>query len=224
MSALHQIGHAWVTNNHKIQDTASGGTFQQNGLAFGLAVVGAGTYNLPDDGLPMFVQATGEATLHNQSAVTVATLEANTMALCLPLSTTTWAAAFLKVGAGPESVEAPNAKYTTSATTTSVTPAAGTLTGARHVYWESTADGALEVTTRSGAQLYADIDGAFSGMTYLLTIVNRGDNTVTLTGGDDVDVQGENTIATLVTRTYLVSLINTSAVTMRSVSKGTIET
>lgn len=221
---LYDLGEARRLGFDAISIPGSGGTFDQRSIAYGTATIGAGTYKLPNNGLPMFVQASGAAMIQNQSSVTVATLEADTIALCIPMSATTWAAAFLKVGAGPEPVEIPNAKYTTSSTTTSITPGAGALTGARHVFWENIADGALEVTTRTGSQLYSDVSGAFAGMTYLLMIVNRGDSTVTLTGGEDVTVQGESTIATLTTRSYLVTFSSSSAATMRSVDKGTIET
>lgn len=118
----------------------------------------------------------------------------------------------------------PNAKVTTSSTATTVTPAASALTGARHVYWINTADGALGLTTPTAAALYAAIPSVYQGYVYQLTIVNRGDNTITITGGSDVDVGALNTVATLATRTYIVTVNSTGDVEFACVNKGTIET
>lgn len=118
-----------------------------------------------------------------------------------------------------------NAKFTTSSTTTTVTPAAGGLTGARHVFWQNTADGALTLTPRTATQLYGDLGtNAYVGVSYLLTIINRGDNTITLGAASGITYTGEQTIATLVTRTYVVTFTSATAATVVAVSKGTIET
>lgn len=84
---------------NKIEPPSSGGTFKQGGKAFGTSVVGAGTYKLPDDGLPMFVRATGAVTITDVAAVTIATLASGEVALCVPLTSTTWAATILTAGA-----------------------------------------------------------------------------------------------------------------------------
>lgn len=121
----------------------------------------------------------------------------------------------------------PGAQFNTSSTTSTVVPTGAVFAGARQVYWQNTADAALGLTTPTAADIYAAyINGGASGVghTYLLTIINRGDNTITITGGSGVTVTGENTVATVSTRTYLVTLTSASAVNMRSVDKGTIET
>lgn len=222
MSVLHQIGHQWMSKNHTIQDPGTGNTFAQNGLAYGLASVGAGTYTLPDDGLPMYVQATGAVVVQSAAAVTVATLISGQIALCVPLSSTTWASNTLFTG-GAESL--PNAKFTTSAAASGVTPTATVWSGARLVIWQNTTDGAMAVTTPTGAELQAALvaAGLPTSYVYMLRIVNRGDNTITITGGDDVTVTGEATLATLVTRDYMMT-VDPSGTVMRSISKGTIET
>lgn len=91
---LADIGAQWFTNNHLIQAPSSGGTFQQNGMAYGLAVVGAGTYVLPDNGHPQYVRATGAVTITSVAAVTAATLVSGELALFIPSSTTTWICAW----------------------------------------------------------------------------------------------------------------------------------
>ncbi len=119
----------------------------------------------------------------------------------------------------------PNGQYNTTAAASPVTPAAGILTGANHVFYEVTTDGAFGITTRSATQLFGDIPNCHIGYTYLLTIVNRGNATITITDGGSVTITAsENTIATLVTRTYLVRFTSGTACTWTSLSKGTIET
>lgn len=98
MSVLHQIGLQWQTNNHTIQDPGTGGTFKQDNVAFGLATVGAGTYILPDNGLPMYVQATGAVVITSAASVTIATLSSGQVALFVPLTSTTWAATIFDTG------------------------------------------------------------------------------------------------------------------------------
>lgn len=120
----------------------------------------------------------------------------------------------------------PEGKFTTSATTSTVTPAGADFSGARHVVWDNTANGALALTTPTAAAMYtAHINGGPSavGHTYYLYIVNRGDNTITITGGSNVTVTGTNTVATKISRCYLVTLTSATALTMRSVNRGTID-
>lgn len=118
----------------------------------------------------------------------------------------------------------PVTKFTTSAAASPVTLAAGAITGAEHVYWQNTTDGAVTVNTRTAAQMYGDIPNAHIGMSFKLTIVNRGDNTVTLSAGANVTVTGETTIATTTTRTYVCTFTSATAMTAVSVDKGAIET
>lgn len=87
---LHDIGAVIMTKNNVIADPGTGNTFNQNGMAYGTAVVGAGTYKLPDNGLPMYVQATGAVVITNAAGTTVATLGSGSIRLFLPASSTTW--------------------------------------------------------------------------------------------------------------------------------------
>lgn len=223
-TSLSYLHDAWQSAVKTLPVPSSGAVIDQEGKAFAKLIVGSGTYLLPDGGTPFFATATGTAIFTTEAGTTVATLTSATGALFVPLTDTTWAAQTFKVGVSPATADLPNAQYSTSSTVTSLTPAAGVLTGARHVFFQNTADGAVEVITRTGTQLFGDIIGAYVGLRWLLTIVNRGNNTVTLTGGEDVTVNGEATIATLTTRTYVCELFNTTSVTMQAVDKGTIET
>ena len=90
MQALFSLGVAWATQNHLLPTPASGGTFQQNGQAFALARVPIGTYKLPDNGLPMYVQATGSVTITSVAGVVVAAISSGSVKLFMPTSSTTW--------------------------------------------------------------------------------------------------------------------------------------
>jgi hypothetical protein len=98
LPTLHDIGAVIMTKNNVIQDPGTGNTFNQNGMAYGTATVGAGTYKLPDDGLPMYVQATGAVTVTSAAAVTIVTLSSGQVGLFLPLTATTWACTVLATG------------------------------------------------------------------------------------------------------------------------------
>jgi hypothetical protein len=118
----------------------------------------------------------------------------------------------------------PNGQYNTTAAASPVTPAAGILTGANHVFYEVTTDGAFGITTRTATEMFGDIPNCHIGYTYLLTFVNRGNNTVTITAGANVTITAsENTLATTTTRTYLVNFTSATACTWTSLVKGTIE-
>jgi hypothetical protein len=58
-----------------------------------MARVPAGTYKLPNNGLPMYVEATGTATISSLAGVTVGVVSAGQIALFIPLSATIWAVA-----------------------------------------------------------------------------------------------------------------------------------
>src|SRR5688572_19843662 len=88
--ALNAIGLQWGSKNHKIQPPVSGAAFVQNGVAFGHCEVGAGTYKLPDFGLPIYVTATGSATLTNAAGSAVATLLSGDTKLMVPTTDTAW--------------------------------------------------------------------------------------------------------------------------------------
>jgi len=119
----------------------------------------------------------------------------------------------------------PAAQFTTIATDTTITAAAGALTGANHVFYQTTAAGAggIALTTRTAAQMFADIPNAQVGMTFLVTLISQGGGTVTLTDGGQVTITGTATVATKTTRTFECKFTTNAALTMQSVSKGTIE-
>jgi hypothetical protein len=119
----------------------------------------------------------------------------------------------------------PPTKFTTNATDTTIAAAAGDLTGANHVIYRTTAVGAggIALTPRTPAQMFADIPNAQIGMSYLLTIASEGGGTVTLQAVAGITYTGTSTIATKVTRTFVVTFTSATAVTFQSVSTGAIE-
>ncbi len=117
----------------------------------------------------------------------------------------------------------PASKFTTTAAASPLVASAGDLTGADHVYFQVTTNGAFSLTTRTAAEMFGDIPNAQIGQSYLLTIVSQGDNTVTVTGGSNVTITGTATVATKVSRTFVATFTSATALTLQSVSKGTIE-
>lgn len=122
-----------------------------------------------------------------------------------------------------EQANFPVAKY--SKNTAGVgTAAAGEVTGARHVTLELENDSAYAYTTRTAAQMAADIGAAFFvGMSFMLLVVNSGNNTVTMTAGTGVTIVETATLATLTTRLFYCTFTSASALSMTSVSVGSIE-
>jgi hypothetical protein len=163
---LHDIGAVIMTKNNVIADPGTGNTFNQNGMAYGTAVVGAGTYKLPDDGLPQYVRATGAVTVQSVASVTVAALTSGQVALCIPITSTTWVSTILEVGTSSSLAELG----------TTLTSAKGLidlpLAGWREVVSNDVAALATAGTTGSGGTLATDT-------TPTLEYVN-GDTTSTL--------------------------------------------
>ncbi len=121
----------------------------------------------------------------------------------------------------------PAAKFTTIATDTTITAAANTLTGAKCVVYQTTAaaGGGIALTTRTAAEMFADIPNCSIGFTWVLVVVSQGGGTVTVTapGGGGVTLTGTATVATKTTRTFVCTFTSTTAVTFQSVSVGSIE-
>jgi len=90
-TVLSKIGSAYSPEGNGIPvPIASGEIFQQDGIAYQIWTQPAGTYILPDNGLPMFVRATGLATITSELGTVVAVLSAGEVKLFVPLTETTW--------------------------------------------------------------------------------------------------------------------------------------
>lgn len=104
------------------------------------------------------------------------------------------------------------------------TAAAGEVTGARFVSLELENDTAYAYTTRTVAEMVADLGEAFFvGMSYMLLISNTGSGTVTLTAGTGVTLAETATIATLKARLFHVNFSSATACTITSVGVMDIE-
>lgn len=117
----------------------------------------------------------------------------------------------------------PYSKFTTTAAASPLVASAGDLTGAAHVVFQVTTNGAFTLTTRTATLMFGDIPNAQIGMSFLLTVVSQGDNTVTVDPGSGVTITGTATVATKTTRTFVATFTSATALTLQSVSKGTIE-
>jgi hypothetical protein len=114
-------------------------------------------------------------------------------------------------------------QFNTTSAASGLVAAGSVLAGAHEVFYQVTTDGAMAITTSSAADMFAAIPNCTIGYKYLLTIINRGDNTITLTGGTNVTI-AENTIATLVAQTYAVELTSATAATWTKVRTGSTPT
>lgn len=110
---------------------------------------------------------------------------------------------------------------------TAGTIAAGIITGALSVFAVFTNAVPGTQTTRTAAQLYADLLLAFGAtalpttLTYDLQITNTGAGTLTLAGGTGVTVTGTATIAQNTTRQFVVQVTSPTTVVITSVGTGT---
>lgn len=98
------------------------------------------------------------------------------------------------------------------------TLSAGNMEGAQ--YCVLATSGATAFTTRTAAQIIAGVPNAQIGDSYTLRVYNTNGGTLTLTGGTGVTITGTATIATNVTRDYLVSVTGASTVTMQNIGSG----
>lgn len=115
----------------------------------------------------------------------------------------------------------PNSQFVTNTTTT--TFAAGQLTGSDYVVYANTANTPGTITTRTAAQMVADIPNAGIGQTWILRIYHGGTGTLTIAGGTNVTITGTATIATTTYRDFAcnITATGTPAVTLQNIGSGT---
>jgi hypothetical protein len=107
---------------------------------------------------------------------------------------------------------------------------ANVLTGGLQVFLNSAATVPGNQTTRTAAQLFADLAAQWGlpltdpalvgGINFVLTITQTGAGTLTLVGGTGVTINGTATVPQNTSRTWLVNLLPTAA-TFTPVSVGT---
>ena len=115
--------------------------------------------------------------------------------------------------AGGPCVVLPAVRVSTSAT---ATLGVGDLTGGQVVQYTATGANAT-ITTRTAAQMFADIPGCQIGYTYLLILRNSNASNNTLTAADgSVTLTGTVTCAQNTTRLFTVQFTSATAVTFTS--------
>lgn len=117
---------------------------------------------------------------------------------------------------------------TLALTANAVLPA-GAITGAQDVVLINTTATPGTQTTRTAAQMYADLVSQLgflpaAGFQWFLTIVHQGAGTLTLAAGTGVTLgTGTNSVATTGNRTYLCTLTggqNAPAITIQTTGSG----
>lgn len=109
------------------------------------------------------------------------------------------------------------------------TIAANVMTGGQETFILCTGNGANGLTTRTAAQMYADLTAQLgiappAGYSYFLRIAQQGNNTITLTGGTGVTINGTpaSTILTATFRDFVVTINSPTTMTMQSVGAGDV--
>lgn len=100
------------------------------------------------------------------------------------------------------------------------TLAVGDITGAANVNLVSTNATPGTQTTRTAAEMFADHFGAVIAATYTLHISNTGAGTFTLGAGSGVTLTGTMTVAQDTSRTFQVTFVSATAVTIISLRSG----
>lgn len=113
------------------------------------------------------------------------------------------------------------AKFSSNAAAGPATAAAGDLTGAMSVICNYTNIGANNLTTRTAAQMLADM-GAVVGQTYEACIMNTNAGTITLVGGTGVTITGTATISNNQARWYAVTFNTATTMTFQNIGSGTV--
>jgi hypothetical protein len=99
------------------------------------------------------------------------------------------------------------------------TLAAGNMEGA--AICVLTQSGATALTTRTAAQMFAQIPNAVVGFSWFVRIINTNGGTLTLTMDASVTATGTLTMATNTFRDFLLTFTSTTAATMKQIGTGT---
>jgi hypothetical protein len=103
---------------------------------------------------------------------------------------------------------------------------AGVITGAQDVVLINTTANPGNQTTRTAAQMYADLTAQLGyppapGYQWFLTIVHQGLGTLTLVAGTGVSLgTGTTSVATTGNRTYICTLASPTAITIQTTGSG----
>jgi len=137
---------------------------------------------------------------------------------------------FAHVGAYDQSaisdIVSSQCQATSLALTAASTLPQGAITGALDVLLISTGANPGNQTTRTAAQMYADLTAALgfqpqNGFQYFLRIVHQGAGTLTLVAGTGVSLgTGTTSIATTGNRDYVVTVNSPTSITIQTTGSG----
>jgi hypothetical protein len=96
----------------------------------------------------------------------------------------------------------------------------------RSVFLNTTANGANALTTRTATQLVTDLTNLIGfvppiGYSWDFEIQNTGNNTVTLTAGSGVTINGTATVATNTNRSFVCTVTGPTTITVQNVGSRT---
>ncbi|HUD64649.1 MAG TPA: hypothetical protein VMQ17_08730 [Candidatus Sulfotelmatobacter sp.] len=121
-------------------------------------------------------------------------------------------------------------QFQSLALTANSTLPVGAITGALDIVLVNTTNAPGTQTTRTAAQMYADLTAALgipppANFTFFLTIEHAGTGTLTLAGGTGVTISnptgGATTIATVSARDYIVQVVNPSTINIVAIGSRT---
>jgi hypothetical protein len=163
------------------------------------------------------------ATLTGGTGVTVSgqtTINPNSWVEYLVTYTAAATVTMVAIASGPNAA-VPATKFTTAALSAG-TLAAGAITGAAFTVLQNTGGTPGAQTTRTAAQMLADIPGAQVGSAFMFRIVNaQGGGTLTLTMDASVTGTGTLTVAANTFRDYVLTFTGAATATIQSVGSGT---
>jgi hypothetical protein len=131
------------------------------------------------------------------------------------------------VDAAGQTLQNSGSQFVTDAVVGAHTLLANAMTGGQTNYILVTAAGGVAVTTRTAAQIFADLAAQLGfnppiGFNFEAVFVNTGGGQITVTAGAGVTVNGTATVANNVSRIFLVTVNGPSQVVMQNVASGTV--
>lgn len=145
---------------------------------------------------------------------------ANSSASFLMQWTAPGAVTLTRINSGQGAI--PNAVIAAVLNATVGTLPAGAITGAEQVYLTSTNAVPGTQTTRTAAQMLADIPGASVGFSWTVRIINTGAGTFTLGADASVTLTGTATIAQNTWRDFVFIITGATTAVAQSVGGGTV--
>jgi Zn-dependent alcohol dehydrogenase len=198
-----QVYAATTTNSSKVMTGLT--QAQTSQLSVGMAVSGTG---IAASSTIASVQPGTGVTLNNNMTAT-ATNIAITFAPTVSITAIT------------QAISLPSYKYVAVTANTS-TLVAGDITGATEVVLNTSTQATPTFTTRTAAQMIADIPNAQIGMTWKVTVLNRNSGTLTMAAGSGVTITGTATIATVNWKDFICTYTAADTIVMQVGASGAL--